>query len=104
MKKGKVTGIEVSCLKGMLSDSVSVEDMARQLDRSASFIRKELVVLQKAVENASLFIKRTASGQDGVAIMTPEGSTRIDNNKTKESTIPRESSRKPWIHKIKGNG
>ena len=104
MKKGKVTGIEMSCLKGMLSDNISVEEMARQLDRSAGFIKKELAVLQKAVEDASLFIKKTASGQDGVAIMTPAASTRVDDNKTKESTIPRESSRKPWIHKIKDNG
>ena len=104
MKKGKVTDVEISCLKGMLSDNISVADMAQQLDRSSGFIKKELIVLQKAIENASLFIKKTASGQDGVAIMTPAASTKIDENKVKNSTVPRENNRSSWIHKIKDNG
>ena len=104
MKKGKLTDVEVSCLKGMLLDNISEGDMARQLDRSLSFVKKELLVIQKAIEQSSLFINKTSSGQEGVTIMTPAASTRIDDNKTKEPTIPREASRKPWVHKIKGNG
>ena len=104
MKKGKLTDDEVSCLKGMLLDNISEGDMARQLDRSLSFVKKELLVIQKAIEQSSLFINKTSSGQEGVTIMTQAASTRIDDNKTKESTIPREASRKPWVHKIKGNG
>ena len=104
MKKGKVTDVEVSCLKGMLLDNISEGDMARQLDRSVSFVQKELSIIQKAIEQASLFINETASGDKGVSIMTPAASTRIDENKAKDSTIPREASSKPWIHKIRNNG
>ena len=101
MKKGKVTDVEISCLKGMLLDNTSEGDMARQLDRSSSFIKKELSVIKEAVERAALFINETASGEKGVSIMTPAASTKIDENKSKESTIPPESNRKSWIHKIK---
>ena len=46
MKKGKITDVEVSCLKGMLLDNISEEDMARQLGRTTSFVKKELAVIQ----------------------------------------------------------
>ena len=45
MKKGKVTDVEISCLKGMLSDNISVADMAQQLDRSSGFIKKDLIII-----------------------------------------------------------
>ena len=104
MKKGKITDVEVSCLKGMLLDNISEEDMARQLGRTTSFVKKELAVIQKAVERASLFINETASGEKGVSIMTPLASTKIDENKSKQSTIPPQSERKTWVHKLRDNG
>ena len=104
MKKGKVTSVEVSCLKGMLLDNIPEGDMARQLGRTTSFVKKELAVIQKAVERASLFINETASGEKGVSIMTPLASTKIDENKDKEGIIPPKSNRQTWVHKIRDNG
>ena len=51
-------------------------------------------ILLELDTNLLLFINKTSSGQEGVTIMTPAASTRIDDNKTKEPTIPREASRK----------
>tara|TARA_R110002020_G_scaffold465188_1_gene686452 strand:- start:491 stop:805 length:315 start_codon:yes stop_codon:yes gene_type:complete len=104
MKKGKATNVEVSCIKGMLLDKVSTEGMASQLNRSVGFVKKELATLQKSLERASLFINKTAGGDPGITVMTPAASTKIDENKAKESTIPREASSKPWVHKIRDNG
>ena len=104
MKKGKVTSVEVSCLKGMLLDNIPEGDMARQLGRTTSFVKKELAVIQKAVERASLFINETASREKGVSIMTPAASVKIDEKKSKESTVPQKSNKRSWIHKIKDNG
>ena len=104
MIKCKVTAIEISCLKGMLGDNISEGDMARQLDRNLSFVKKELAVIQKAVEKSSLFINETSSGERGVSVMTPAASTRIDENKAKEGTIPRQANRKDWVHKIRKDG
>ncbi len=42
MKKGKLTDVEKACIKGMLSDGMSVMTMATQLDRSAPIIEKEV--------------------------------------------------------------
>ena len=104
MIKGKITDVEVSCLKGMLSDNISEGDMARQLDRSLSFVKKELSILQKVAERDNLFINKTAGGEPGITVMTPLASTKIDENKSKQSTIPPQSERKTWVHKIRDNG
>ena len=104
MKKGKVTDVEVSCLKGMLSDNISEGDMASQLDRSVSFVKKELSILEKVAERDSLFINKTAGGEPGISVMTPLASTKIDENKSKQSTIPQQSQRNTWVHKIRENG
>ena len=52
MKKGKLTAIESSCIKGMISDDVSTADMATQLNRGLATIEKEVNVLsQMLLEN-----------------------------------------------------
>ena len=42
MKKGKITEVEIACLRGMIAGDVAEEDMVKQLGRSASFIEKEV--------------------------------------------------------------
>ena len=42
MKKGKLTEVELACLNGMAIADVSVNDMAKQLDRSVNSVQKEL--------------------------------------------------------------
>ena len=36
MKKGKITTIEIACIKGMIANNVSTEEMATQLNRGVS--------------------------------------------------------------------
>ena len=36
--------------------------------------------------------------------MTPAASVKIDEKKSKESTVPQKSNKRSWIHKIKDNG
>ena len=44
MKKGKITAIESSCLKGMIADGVSIENMCTHLNRSNVVVEKEVIV------------------------------------------------------------
>ena len=88
MKKGKMSDSELACLKGMLSEDVSTEDMAKQLDRSVSSIEKEF------------FINKTESGNEGVSIISPHASMKIDDARRDRISKPQ---RNDCIHKIYNN-
>lgn len=80
MKKGKITEVEISCIKGMMADKVSSELMATQLDRSVSSVKKEVgAITQQAIKD-QMFIKATKKGQGGIVVMTQSGSTQVDTN------------------------
>ena len=96
MKKGKITEVEISCLKGMAMDNVSAKGMAKQLNRSVETIQKELDHISDKVLRDQMLITKTASGVPGVAVMTKAGSLRAD-----ETTIPRKGDRGEWVHKIR---
>ena len=100
MKKGKITAVESSCLKGMIADGVSVEDMCSQLDRSNTVLEKEVNRIKEESVREQLFINKTASGSKGVSIMTEAASVRGDVAKERSVIIPKDN-RSPWIHKIK---
>ena len=101
MKKGKLTDVEKACIKGMLSDNMSVMTMATQLDRSALIIDKEIARIKSEVMREQLFINKTAAGSKGVSIMTEAASVRVDASKDK--SIPSDT-RSAWIHKIRSDG
>jgi hypothetical protein len=100
MKKGKMSDSELACLKGMLSEDVSTEDMAKQLDRSVSAIEKELNKIAEEREREQLFINKTESGNEGVSIMTPHASMKIDDARRDRISKPQ---RNDCIHKIYNN-
>ena len=101
MKKGKLTDVEKACIKGMLSDNMSVMTMATQLDRSAPIIEKEVERMKSDTTREQLFINKTAAGSKGVSIMTEAASVRVDASKDK--SIPSDT-RSAWIHKIRSDG
>jgi len=108
MKKGKLTDVEKACIKGMLSDNMSVMTMATQLDRSVPIVEKEVELIKRQEERIKsdaareqLFINQTAAGSKGVSIMTEAASVRVDASKDK--SIPSDT-RSAWIHKIRSDG
>ena len=100
MKKGKITSVESSCLKGMIADGISIENMCSQLDRSAAVVEKEVNRIKEESVREQLFINKTASGSKGVSIMTESASVRGDEAKERISTIPKDG-RSSWVHTIK---
>ena len=101
MKKGKLTDVEKSCIKGMLSDDMSLMTMATQLDRNVPIVEKEVERIKSDAAREQLFINKTASGSQGVSIMTEAASVQVDVSKDK--SIPSDN-RSTWIHKIRSDG
>ena len=101
MKKGKLTDAEKACIKGMLSDDMSIMIMATQLDRTAPIIEKEIERIKSDTTREQLFINQTAAGSKGVSIMTEAASVQVDVSKDK--SIPNDN-RSTWIHKIRSDG
>ena len=106
MKKGKITKIESACIKGMVANNISTEDIATQLNRGVSTIEKEIERIKAEAVKEQLYVNKTASGNKGVSIMTEAASVQGDAVKdiNTESNSSISNARSPWIHKIKSNG
>ena len=78
MKKGKVTQTEYACIRGMMSNDINVESMAKQLDRSQEVVQKAVDAIDAETKRDQLIINKSAKGHKGVAIMTPQASMKID--------------------------
>ena len=102
MKKGKITSIETACIKGMIANKVSTEEMATQLNRGVPTIEKEIERIAAESVRDQLFINTTASGSKGVSVMTEAGAVRGDESKHKQQSESAKTERSPWIHKING--
>ena len=100
MKKGKITAIETACIKGMIANKVSTEEMATQLNRGAPTIEKEVERIAAESVREQLFINQTASGHKGVSIMTEAASVRGDEASKHKQSASAKTERAPWIHKI----
>ena len=101
MKKGKITQTEIACIRGMLANGVEVEAMAKQLDRSQEVVQKSLDSIKAEIRRDQLIINKSAKGQQGIAVMTPEASMRIDDNR--ENRQPESPSKiQRSIHTIHG--
>jgi len=100
MKKGKLTVIESACIKGMIAQDISIQDMCLQLDRSDHVVGKEVETLKSEAVREQLYINKTATGSKGVSIMTEAASVRGDVTKDRVTTIPKKDTSSPWVHKI----
>ena len=101
MKKGKITDIEIACLKGMIVADISVADMADQLDRNVAAITKSVTTLMQATAREELFINKTASGKAGVSVMTPAASVKVDEAKNAAPLVTKLTNHQTFIHKIR---
>ena len=88
MKKGKVSEVEIACIRGMLSEGYTMNEIGEQLDRSVASVTKAWNNVKQDQEkltkdhDPSLFINKTAGGQEGVNIMTEAASVRADEQKS----------------------
>ena len=103
MKKGKLTQIELACIKGMISEDVSLDDMCTQLDRSDILVGKQVERIKADAVREQLFINKTASGSKGISVMTEAASVRGDIAKDRPLPPPK-TTRSPSIHKIREDG
>ena len=101
MKKTEITKVEIACLKGMLQENIPVATMAKQLNRSASSLNKQISSIKAQQERERLFLTKTSGGQDGVTIMTEAASVKTDTSRA-VNTPPQERSL--WIHQIRPDG
>ena len=101
MKKTEITSVEIACLKGMLEENIPVATMAKQLNRSATSLNKQISLIKAQQERERLFLTKTASGQDGVTIMTEAASLKGDISRDANSPVQQRSS---WIHTIRPDG
>jgi len=101
MKKGKVTQTEYACIRGMMSNDINVESMAKQLDRSQEVVQKAVDAIDAETKRDQLIINKSAKGHKGVAIMTPQASMKIDD--ARQNREPADPSKiKRSIHTIHG--
>jgi IS30 family transposase len=99
MKKGKLTVAEVACIKGMMADNVSEEDMAKQLGRSLDLIAKETKRIGEEALREQMMVRKTAKGEGGIVAMTEVASMKADEERSKPApTAP--TKRGKWIHTI----
>ena len=99
MKKGKITETESACIKGMLADNLSVEDMAKQLNRTVSVIEKEAKRISEKAVRDQMMITKTARGDGGIVAMTEAASMKTDETRSKSA--PQASpERGRWVHTI----
>ena len=99
MKKGKINPTETACIKGMVAAGIPMKQMASQLDRTPTAIQKEIDHLAQQAMKVETFIKTTAKGEGGVVVMTQNTSTKIDENRKKNSG-KQKSRRDEWVHTI----
>ena len=101
MKKGKITDTETACLKGMIAEKVSKEDMANQLGRSLALIEKEVKRISEEAIREQLMVRKTGKGEGGIIAMTEAASMKADDTRSQPDT--KESSptqRGKWVHTI----
>ena len=99
MKKGKITATEVACIKGMIAEEVSEQDMANQLDRSLSLIEKEVKRISEDAVREQMMVRKTGKGEGGIVAMTEAASMKADDTRSQPAPEP-PTERGKWVHTI----
>tara|TARA_R110002020_G_scaffold37499_3_gene113257 strand:+ start:6622 stop:6936 length:315 start_codon:yes stop_codon:yes gene_type:complete len=100
MKKGKITATEAACIKGMIAEEVSEQDMANQLDRSLSLIEKEVKRISEEAIREQMMIRKTARGEGGIVAMTEAASMKGDATRSQPAPEASSTQRGKWVHTI----
>ena len=100
-KKGRASKIELFYIKNN-SSSMSVEEIASDLGRSAAFVKKYLPSTEVAPDGGPVVGDLMARKDDkGVVIMTENASMRADELKKKHNPVV--ANRKDIVTEIKKN-
>lgn len=106
-KAKKLTDTEKYCIEGMFYNEMEPDDIAKALGRESEVI-EEYVSEIKEQENKeaeeesskSMVLNETVNGESGVAIMTPEGSIRVDENRERNDKMKISNRSTRAIHSI----
>jgi hypothetical protein len=99
MKKGKITATEVACIKGMITEEICQEDMAKQLDRSLILIEREVKRIGEEAIREQMMVRKTAKGEGGIVAMTEAASIKTDETRSKPASEA-SPDRGMWVHTI----
>jgi len=99
-KAKNLTQTEKFCIEGMLSNDMSVAEIAQSLGRDEEQIEEYTEELERLYNQSNpAIINETLQGNKGVAIMTEEASQRIDEAR-KEAPQVKTTISKVAIHRI----
>jgi len=108
MPKGRLSQNEKYIIEGMFDDGKSFEEISVAVERTSATVEKHIRSLAtedneeeaapKKGKNKVPMLRRTATGQKGVSIMTDAASSISDLKRNSQSTIKKRF--KGTIHKI----
>tara|TARA_R110000744_G_scaffold221980_3_gene340985 strand:- start:719 stop:1039 length:321 start_codon:yes stop_codon:yes gene_type:complete len=97
----KLTDIEKYSIQGMSQNGLDVTKIAEALSRAEELVVDYLAEIEKCqtVVGDNLMLGKTASGKDGVTIMTQAASEKADSSRS-EGT-PETTGKSAYVHYIK---
>jgi len=99
-KAKKLTQTEKYCIQGMFYNEMELSSIAKSLDRDEDLVLEYVKQLEEEASDP-LIINETYSGKKGVAVMTQEGSERVDNIRQEIVDSPPPNPHRNAIHDIK---
>jgi len=102
----KITTTEKFCIEGMFDNDMEPKAIAKTLGRSVVEVEayiSEIEAKEKEAEDAApaMVLKKTVNGDDGVSIMTPAGSMKVDANRESNKNVKVSNRGTRAIHSIR---
>jgi hypothetical protein len=103
----KITKIEKFCIEGMFDNDMEPKAIAKALGRNVVDVEayiSEVEEREEAVEEEAppeMILKKTVNGDEGVSIMTPAGSLKVDANREKNRDVKVSNRGTRAIHSIR---
>tara|TARA_R100001377_G_scaffold73572_1_gene49599 strand:+ start:291 stop:620 length:330 start_codon:yes stop_codon:yes gene_type:complete len=100
----KITTTEKYCIEGMFHNDMETKAIAKVLGRSVGLVEEyvsELEEKEKEENSPDMVLKKTVNGDDGVSIMTPAGSIKVDTNREKNKNVKVSNRGTRAIHSIR---
>ena len=86
-KKGPLGKAEIFYVKGHYEEQ-TVEQIAKDLDRALSLIRKQIGILEKSTPKKRVTAGGAMARQEGVVVMTETASELCDNSRSTAKNRP----------------
>lgn len=100
----KITTTEKFCIEGMFDNDMEPKAIAKALGRSLVAVEEyiaEIEEKEKEADAPEMVLKKTVNGDDGVSIMTPAGSIKVDTNREKNKNVKVSNRGTRAIHSIR---